>query len=101
MRILRLCIGWIALCYVIGWSAEKFPAIEGENLVGKKVAFPQVAEGHPTVVVIGFTHGSQSQTKAWSAQLHPEIASYSLAVLQDVPRLVRGMAVAGIKSDVP
>ena len=101
MRILRLCIGWTALCYAIGWSAEKFPAIEGQNLVGKKIAFPQAAEGHPTVVVVGFTHASQAQTKTWSAHLSPEVATYSLAVLEDVPRVVRGMAVAGIKNGVP
>jgi hypothetical protein len=101
MRILRLGIGWIALCHTVGWSAADFPSIEGQNLVGKKIAFPQVAEGHPTVIVIGFTHASQSQTKSWSARLTPEIATYSLAVLEDVPRLVRGMAVAGIKGGVP
>ena len=57
--------------------------------------------GRPAVFVLGFTHASQSQTKAWSARLAPTIPTYSVAVLQDVPRLVRGMAVAGIKSGVP
>lgn len=88
-------------CCAVGWSAADFPSIEGQNLVGKKIAFPQVAQGHPTVVVIGFTHASQAQTKTWSARLTPEVATYSLAVLEDVPRLVRGMAVAGIKGGVP
>ncbi len=101
MRILRLCVGWIALCHAIGWSAEKFPAIEGKNLAGKTIALPQAAEGHPAVVVMGFTHASQAQTKTWSARLSPEVVTYSLAVLEDVPRLVRGMAVAGIKGGVP
>jgi hypothetical protein len=101
MHVLRLVIAWIALCNATGWCAEQFPAIEGENLLGRKIALPQAGAGYPRVVVIGFTHASQSQTKTWSARLHPEVATYSLAVLQDVPRLVRGMAVAGIKSGVP
>jgi predicted transcriptional regulator len=34
-------------------------------------------------------------------RLTPEFPEYSVAVLQDVPRLVRGMAIGGIKSSVP
>lgn len=101
MHVLRVGIASIAFCIASGWCAGQFPAIEGENLLGKKIALPQAGAGHPAVIVIGFTHASQSQTKAWSAQLHREVATYSLAVLEDVPRLVRGMAVGGIKSGVP
>ena len=56
---------------------------------------------------MGFSHGSQSQVKAWTdranAEFHnnPHIAVYSMAVLEDAPRLVRGMAVHGIRSGVP
>lgn len=101
MYLFRLWIASIAILNISGWCAGAFPTIEGENLLGQKIALPQAAAGHTTVVVIGFTHASQSQTKAWSARLTPEMSTYSLAVLQDVPRLVRGMAVAGIKSGVP
>ncbi len=83
------------------WAGAQFPTIEGENLLGNKVALPRIAEGRPAVFVLGFTHASQSQTKPWSARLAPTIPTYSVAVLQDVPRLVRGMAVSAIKSGVP
>lgn len=82
-------------------AGVQFPSLDGENLLGNKVALPRIAEGRPAVFVIGFTHASQSQTKAWSARLSPTTPTYSVAVLQDVPRLVRGMAVSGIKSGVP
>ena len=69
--------------------AEQFPRIEGQNLLGQKMALPDAAAGHPAVVVIGFTHGSQKQTKAWAARLQHEFPTYSIAVLEDAPRLVR------------
>lgn len=79
-------------------AQQQFPAIEGQNLREHRVKLP---DGKKDVVVIGFTHGSQNQTKAWSKRLTAEYPTYSIAVLEDVPRLVRGMATHGIKSGVP
>jgi|SRR5579883_1604057 len=93
MRTLALLVG---LCAVA--SAQTFPAASGETLSGKKVDLP-AAFGGTAVVVVGFTHASQNQTKAWAQRLKGE--AWSIAVLQDVPRLVRGMAVHGIKSGTP
>lgn len=81
--------------------AEQFPRTEGENLSGQKMTLPDAAAGHPAVVVIGFTHNSQNQTKAWAGRLQHEMPTYSIAVLEDAPRLVRGMAVHGMKGGVP
>ena len=78
--------------------AQQFPVLEGQNLLDKKVKFP---DGNAAVVVMGFTHASQNQTKAWSQRLKGQFPVYSIAVLEDVPRLVRGMASHGIKSGVP
>ena len=76
-----------------------FPRIQGETLAGKKVELPG-AFGGQVVVVMGFTHGSQAQTKVWGQRLRGQ-GAWSVAVLQDVPRLVRGMVVHGIKSGTP
>jgi hypothetical protein len=86
---------------VIFLHAEQFPKVEGENLLGQKIALPDAAAGHPAAVVIGFTHSSQNQTKAWAARLQHELPTYSIAVLEDAPRMVRGMAVHGMKGGVP
>ena len=59
------------------------------------------AGGQPALLIIGFTHGSQTQTKAWSVRAHDRFPAWSIAVLEDVPRLVRGMATHGIKSGTP
>jgi hypothetical protein len=87
--------------------AEPFPRLEFENLPGKKVTLPDAATGHTAVLVIGFTHASQKQTKPWSDKLnhlYPQTGAvmvFSVAALEDVPRLVRGMATHGIRSGVP
>ena len=96
MRLLVLAL-WMAA----GLFAEPFPHIEGKNLLGQKMALPDAAAGHDAVVVIGFTHASQNELKAWTARLRTELPTYSVAVLEDAPRLVRGMAVHGMKGGVP
>jgi len=47
MHVLRLVIAWIALCNASGWCAQQFPAIEGENLLGKKIALLKLAPDIP------------------------------------------------------
>lgn len=80
--------------------AEPFPVVEAENLLGRKVTLPEATKGHPVALVIGFTHASQGLTKAWGDRLATQVETYTLAVLEDVPRLVRGVATSGIKSGV-
>jgi hypothetical protein len=82
------------------YGQQGFPRVQGETLAGKKVALPE-AFGGQAVVIMGFTHGSQKQTKEWSQRLKGQGTAWSIAVLQDVPRLVRGMVVHGIKSGTP
>ena len=81
--------------------AEPLPSFQAETLLGKKLELPDALRGHATVLIIGFSHGSQSETKAWGIRLEGDLHPYSIAVLEEVPRLVRGMATKGIKSGVP
>jgi hypothetical protein len=82
------------------FAQQGFPKIQGETLAGKKISLPE-AFGDRSVVIVGFTHASQTQTKAWSQRLRGQVPAWSIAVLQDVPRLVRGMVAHGIKSGTP
>ena len=95
----RLCL--LALCTGLLHAQQTFPQVDGETLSGKKVSLPAVFAGQPALLIIGFTHGSQTQTKAWSIRVRDRFPAWSVAVLEDVPRLVRGMAVHGIKSGTP
>ena len=95
------------LLLALSLGAEQLPPVEGQDLLGKTVSLPAAAAGQAAILVIGFTHASQNQTKAWSQRLEKQFPApapvriYSIAVLEDVPKLVRGMAVHGIKSGVP
>jgi hypothetical protein len=87
--------------------AETLPRIQGENLLGKPVVLPDAAAGHAAVLIMGFSHASQGETKVWSERLDHDFAGnsgvtvYPMAILEQVPRLVRGMASHGIKSGAP
>ena len=95
------------VCLTSAVCAETLPQIEGENLMGRKIVLPEAAAGHRAILVIGFSHASQGQTKAWAERLDREfpnpsmVTVYPLAVLEAVPRLIRGMVSHGIKSDTP
>jgi hypothetical protein len=97
----------LLVCLTSAVGAETLPQIEGENLMGKKIVLPQATAGHRAILVIGFSHASQGQTKAWADRLDHEfpntamVTVYPVAVLEAVPRLVRGMASYGIKSGTP
>jgi hypothetical protein len=88
-------------------GVRQMPKIEGENFVGQKVLLPDAAAGKVAVLIFGFTKSSKAPTSAWADKLYadfgtrPEFALYQLPVLEDVPRLFRGMVISGIKKGVP
>jgi hypothetical protein len=94
----------LAVSIVLGAA---LPHTEAETLSGKKIVLPDALNNHPTIVVMGFTKRSQSQTSAWSTQLtkdyanEPRLQRYSIAVLDDVPNFIRGMVIGSIRRNVP
>jgi hypothetical protein len=102
------CILW---CFVLlvsspAQSALQMPKTEGESLSGRKVVLPDAAAGKVAVLVFGFTKASKAATSAWADRLQadfkarPEFELYQLPVLEDVPRLVRGMVISSMKKGV-
>ena len=88
-------------------DVPKLPKIEGESLAGHQVVLPDEAAGKVAVLVFGFTKASKGPTSAWANKLladfgtQPEFVLYQLPVLEDVPRLIRGMVISGMKRGVP
>lgn len=80
--------------------------ISGESLAGNKVVLPEAANGRVAILVFGFTKASKDPTKAWATKLNSEFAGrpnfvlYQLPVLEEVPRLFRGMVISGMKKGV-
>jgi hypothetical protein len=98
---MRMFCCLLALLAGLAHAQQDVVTIEGETLSGKKLTLPAGVGGQPALLIIGFTHASQAQTKAWSQRVQDRFPSWSIAVLEDVPRMVRGMARHGIKNGTP
>jgi hypothetical protein len=87
-------------------AAAQMPKIEGENFVGERILLPDAAAGKVAILIFGFTKSSRVPTSAWADKLNavfgarPDFTLYQLPVLEDVPRLLRGMVISGIKKGV-
>jgi hypothetical protein len=83
------------------------PRIEADSLAGDKVVLPDATAGKVAVLVFGFTKASKIPTGAWADKLQAEFATqpgfelFQLPVLEEVPRLLRGMVISGIRKGVP
>ena len=100
------CVQAAALVVSIVLGAA-LPHTEAETLTGKKIVLPDALTGRPSIVIVGFTKRSRSQTSAWATQLTKDYGTetrlqrYSIAVLDDVPAFIRGMVISGIRRGVP
>jgi hypothetical protein len=93
-------------CLFCGALAQSLPATEGETLSGKPITLATNLSGKPAVVVIGFSKASSAESAAWVKRLKGDaglagMAVYQVAVLEEVPRLVRGMVKSSIRGSVP
>jgi len=88
-------------------AAQQFPRLQEESLAGQQVVLPDAAAGKVAVMVLGFSHASSTPTGAWMERAaeefgkNPNVVLYQLAVIEDAPRLVRGMIISGMKKGVP
>jgi hypothetical protein len=87
-------------------SAPELPKINGESLAGNQVVLPDATAGKVAVLIFGFSKASKVPTSAWAKKIdadfraQPAFTLYQLPVLQDVPRLIRGMVISGMKKGV-
>ena len=91
----------LVLTIAIGARAEQFPTIECDTLSRKHLTMPTAAHGDPALFIVGFTHASSEQTDFWAKEVPKDlVTTYTVAVLQDVPRLVRPMTLSSITNSV-
>src|SRR5579864_5726327 len=97
------------IVFLLGSSlvAQSIPHTEAETLSGRKVVLPDDFAGHPAVLNIGFSRSGGDSSRRWGKQLAQDLAGdknvriYSIAELQDAPKMVRGMIKHGMRSGVP
>ncbi len=97
----------LSLLVPIAAAAQQLPRLQEENLAGQQVVLPDAATGKVALLVFGFSRASQYSTGAWMKRLrndfgtNPGVWLYQLPVLEDAPRLIRGMITSGMKKSVP
>ncbi len=90
----------------VAQSTQQIPRIDGESFAEHQVVLPDAASGKVAVLIFGFTKASGTPTGAWAKKISAEFGTragfevYQLPVLEDVPRLFRGMVISGIKKGV-
>jgi ATP10 protein len=105
----RLWLGCLAIVTLFAAFAfaGALPRLEGETLSKKPIVLPDAAHGKIALLVIGFSKKGGQATGAWQKQFKNDFGADQkyvvcpVAVLEDVPRFIRGMVTSGIRSSTP
>src|SRR5260370_28358852 len=83
------------------------PQIRGENLDGKARVLPGATQGKIAFLTITFSKKAGEHSRTWNQRFSRDesstanVTNYSIAMLEGVPRLLRGMVKLSIKQGVP
>jgi hypothetical protein len=83
------------------------PQIKGTTLEEQAIILPDAVRGKVTLLIITFSKAAGQLSRGWSDPFlkdYPQddkVTSYAIAMLEDVPSLLRGMVRGGIKRGVP
>jgi ATP10 protein len=106
-KLVKSLVFAVLLALAATLSAQTIPHTEAETLSGKKIALPDAAAGHPAILIVAFSRAGGDASGRWNKQLRQQFGSnqnlhfYSVAVLQDAPKLVRGMIRHGMRGSIP
>ncbi|MBV9435375.1 MAG: hypothetical protein JOZ44_04950 [Acidobacteria bacterium] len=87
--------------------AQAIPRAQLDTLADDhKISLPEAVLGHPAIFNIGFSREGGDSSRRWTPALKKQVEGmnvsiYAVAVLQDAPRLARGMIRHGIRSGIP
>jgi len=88
-------------------SGDVLPDVAGQTLAGKQLHLPADGLGKPAVVVFSFSHAAADDANKWDATVQKEFGSgggvenFTIIMLEDAPRLLRGMISSRIKNGEP
>lgn len=96
----------LLVCLLTGFpslSAQSIPVTQAGSLAGATVHLPADLRGRPGLLVLGFSRSSSQQTKPWADAIDRDFGSdrklafYQLPMLQQLPRVMRGFVLQGIR----
>ena len=97
----------VMLLIAASLSAQVIPHTEAETLSGKKILLPEASSGHPAVFVVAFSRAGGDSSGRWVKQLRQDsttdsnVQIYSMAELQDTPKIVRGVIRHNLQGNIP
>jgi hypothetical protein len=83
------------------------PQIKGTTLEDQAIILPDAVRGKVTLLIITFSKAAGELGRGWNDPFfkdYPQddkVTGYAIAMLEDVPSLLRGMVRGGIKRGVP
>lgn len=84
---------------------DSFPSLTGKTISGASLALPKLAAGKPQIVVFSFSRAGGGDSRRWNERLAADSSAKfsrnNIVVLEAVPRLVRSVAVSGVKGNMP
>ncbi len=84
---------------------QALPQISGQALTGRTIELPAAASGKPAVVIFSFSKTAGNDASSWNERLArdfpKDVPSFTIIMLESVPKLFRGMALSGIKGSMP
>jgi hypothetical protein len=83
---------------------DTMPQLAGQSLTGKPVDLPSGMGDGQIVLIVSFSHSAGRDSQNWGEHLskdYPHLNIYNAIFLEAAPKLVRPMAVSGIKSGMP
>lgn len=86
-------------------GGQALPQISGQALTGRSIELPAAASGKPAVVIFSFSKTAGNDARSWNERLSKDfpkdVPSFTIIMLESVPKLFRGMALSGIKGSMP
>ena len=90
-------------------TGDPFPQVSGQTLTNKPLALPAAAAGKPAFVVFSFSRAAGKDARLWNERLFKDysnsnaiaVPGFQVIVLEWMPKLIRGMAVSSMKSNMP
>lgn len=81
---------------------DVFPRFSAQTMTGRTVTLPAIGADKASVLVFSFTRTASEDARRWNERLSRDSAGtvppYGILELQSVPRLFRGVVLAGIRS---
>ena len=102
MNAARVLLLSLLLCCV-PLRGQAIPVTHATSLANTDVNLPDDLKGRVAILLLGFSKSSSRQTKFWSDRIErdfgsdSEIVFYEIPMLQQVPRLLRGVVLDGMR----